>query len=228
MAAADRVKINRKALREPDEFQTLTAQLVAWVDEHRSLFVAAAVGAAVAVAVIAGVRWYRGTQSEAAALQFQQAQKLFDESKFAEASDAFGAIADHYGSTSFGSLASLYRGHALARKGDAAAAAGAYDAFLAAGPPTDYLRQAALSGLAHQREIQGDGKGALDAYTEAGTLSGPYRNDAKLGAARLHEAAGQTDQAKALYKELLAADPDPELRTFLQAKVPDAATPPKP
>ena len=48
---AKRIKVRRKDLRKPDEFETLTGQALDWADEHRSL-VGGIAGTVVLVALI--------------------------------------------------------------------------------------------------------------------------------------------------------------------------------
>src|SRR5215813_13683552 len=171
---AKRIKIRRKALRQPDEFKTLTGEAVSWASANRGL-----VTAVVVVLAVAGL----------------------------------AAVAH-------GRLATLYRGHALSRQGDAAGAATAYTEYLATSPEPPYLRQEALVGLGHAKEATGDATGALEAYVQAGTLDGPYRTDALLSAARLHEAAGQGDFAREIYTRLLNEAAEPEVKALARSKLP--------
>ena len=220
-----RIKIDRKALKQPDEFQTLTSQAGEWAAAHQMLLA----GVAGAILVVAGASFamgrYRTAQNDAAAAQFRTAHETFVAGKFDEAGEAFAALITEHGGTAFGQLAALYRAHTLARKNDASAAATAYSEYLATSP-TGYLRQEALLGLARAKEGGGDKNAALDAYTEAGAIEGPYRTDALLSAARLHDALGQSDKAQAIYATLLKnAGDDVNLKTTLLAKIPGAQTP---
>src|SRR3989442_5554023 len=196
---ARRLKIRRKDLRKPDESEPLAGQAVAWSDEHRPVVYAVL---AVAVVVLAGSlaigRW-RASRNDAAAVAFRSAQARFDEGKFQEAAQDFAYVVERYPGAPFGRLAVLYRAHALARQGDQAAAATAYGEYLASAAVPVYLHQEALVGLARAKEATGDTAGALDAYTQAGALPGPYRDDALLSAAPLEEAPGHADQARAVY-----------------------------
>ena len=217
---AKRIKIRRKALRQPDEFETLTAQTVAWVSEHRGLAGGSlAVLVAVGLAVLGVARW-RGSQADAAAGEFRAAYAVFTAGRFAEAVNGFEDVARDYPSTPHGRLAALYRGHALARQGDAKAAAAAYTEYLATSPRSTSLRQEALTDLGRAQEATGDGAAALGSYTQASGLSGPFERDSLLGAARLQEAAGRTAEAQEIYARLLKDATDADLRAFLVSKVP--------
>lgn len=222
---AKRIKIRRKALRQPDEFETLTMRAVAWAEENRPIVIG--VVTTVVVVALLGIvvsRWRAGRE-ERAGLAFQAARQAFDAgNKFAEAADAFAATARDYPSTTYGRLANLYRGYALSRQGDAAGAATAYGEFLATAPEPDYIRQQALAGLGHAREKTGDTAGALEAYTQAGALEGAYQTDALLGAARLQELTGHADAARDIYSRLLEGSPEADLRAFLESKLPPGSS----
>ena len=217
---AARVKINRKALREPDEFQTLTQQAGEWAQGHRNLLMG--IGAAVlgVAAVALGIGWYRSHQSAAAGAQFQAALNDFEGARFARALEEFTAVGRDYPGTSFGRLSTLYRGHALANQGDATGAATAYTEYLASSPTTEYLRQEALTGLAAAKEAAGDKAGALDAYGQAASIDGPFRIQAQLATARLHELAGEPDKAREVYLAILKESPGGYVRSILETKIP--------
>jgi hypothetical protein len=218
------VKIRRKDLRRPDEFKTVTTHAAEWIVAHRSL--AMTVGVAVLVVAIVAllVGRYSASRDEAAAVAFRNAHETFQAGKFAEAAASFGALADEYGSTPFGPFATLYRAHALARQGDFANAIAAYQTFLGSRRAVGYVRQEALVGLAHVQEASGD-PGARDSFTQSAALDGPYRTQALLSAARLAEAAGHGDEARALYARLEKEAPDPEALELARAKLAGQPTP---
>ena len=214
-----RTRFRRKELRQPDEFETLTARGLAWVQERQQLALALLAGG-VGVAILALIVSRVGAARTAAAGEaFRSAYATFEGGKFSDAEQAFAGVARDYGRTPFGKLAALYRGHAFARQSDPTSAVTAYGEYLTTSPES-YLRQEALVGLGHAKEASGDAPGALTAYTEAGTLDGPFRTDALLSTGRLHEADGHQDQAREIYQGLVKDTTDPDLRALLQAKLP--------
>lgn len=225
MATSERVKIDRKSLRQPDEFQTLTTQAADWAQQHQSALIATAVALLVIALAAGGVAWWRARQAEAASIRFRAAHQAFEAARYPEAIASFASLGADYGSTPFGRLAALYRGHALARSGDAAGAATAYGEYLAAGPETEYLRQEALASLGRAREASGDAAAAREAFDEAAAMSGPFKIEAQLGQARLAEAAGDPERARTIYAAMLADAPAGPLRAFLEAKAPVAPAP---
>lgn len=217
---AQRIKLDRKSLREPDEFQTVTTQAAAWVQTHRPALIAAALVAAAIVATLAGLSWWRGNRAAAAAVRFQAAHADYQASRWPEAAEAFAGLERDYSGTPYGRLAALYEGHALSRKPDPAAAATAYDRFLASGPETDYLKQEALLRLGLAREAAGDAAGAQRAFEEATALAGPFTVDARLALARRLEAGGQADKARVQYQAILKDSPTASVRELLRTKIP--------
>jgi tetratricopeptide (TPR) repeat protein len=219
---AKRTRIRRKDIRQPDEFATLTTQTASWMREHQGLIAGAVAAVAALGLVMLLVSRSRAGRAELASIDFRVAHDAFQGGKYPEAAAGFAALAEKLPGTPFGRLARLYRAHALARQGDAAAAATAYGEYLATDPDPAYLRQEALTGLARAKEAAGDTAGALEAYNEAATLDGPFLTDAALAAARLHEAAGRADEARTIYLRLVKEAPDPDVQAFLLTKVPAA------
>jgi predicted negative regulator of RcsB-dependent stress response len=226
MAEAKHYKLSRKDLREPDEFQAITTQTVDWLRANQSAVVGAVSTILAIGAVVLGVGWYSGHQADAAAVKLQAAQTLFEQKKFAEAATEFADVSATYPRTPSGRLATLYRAHALAEEPDPAAAAAAYGEYLATTPPTDYLRQQALLGMAQAQEATKDTPAATQTYQQAADIDGPFRTQAQLALARLEEAAGAPDKARALYAEIVKApDLDAETRQAISAKLPASAAP---
>ena len=226
MAEAKHYKLTRKELRDPDEFQVRTGQAVDWLRANQSAVVGAVSAILALAAVVLGVNWFSARQAETAATRLQAAQVMFESKKFAESATEFATIGSEYPSTPAGRLASLYRARALAAQPDPAAAATAYSEYLAGTPATDYLRQEALLGLGRAREAQNDGAGAMDAYRQAAEVVGPFRTQAQLALARLEDAAGNGDKARALYVEILKApDLDGDTRQSIVSRLPADAVP---
>lgn len=215
-----RIKLDRKTLREPDEFQTLTSQVTEWGRRHQTFLTAVAAGVVALTLLTAGLGWWRSRQAAAAAVRFQSAYGDFQAKRYAEAAEAFAGLGRDYAGTPSGRLAALYEGHAMERKADPAAAAAAYERYLGAGPQADYLRQEALLRLGGVREAAGNAPGAQQAYEGAAGLSGPFTTEARLSLARMLEAAGQTDKAREQYVAVLKESPSASVRSLLETKVP--------
>jgi tetratricopeptide (TPR) repeat protein len=215
-----RERLDRKALKGPDEFVVWTTRAATWAQQHRNLVLTAG-GVAAAGFLVAGLfAWQASRRADAAAEAFHHASVRFTAGQYGDAATQFDTLARDYPGTPFGRLALLYRGHSLARQNQPADAAVAYQEFLANAPDADYLRQLALTGLARSREQTGDAAGARESFERAAELEGPYRVDALLSLARLAEASGDGAAAEAAYRKALDADLDPETRAFVTKKVP--------
>jgi predicted negative regulator of RcsB-dependent stress response len=217
---AKRVKIRRKDLRGPDEFETLTGETLAWAQRHQTPLIVGGVAILAIVVSLLLVGRARGIRNREAAAQFQQAQMQLENGSAATAATQFAAIEQNASGTPFGHLAGLYRGHALLKQGDAAGAATAYTQYLSTASAPDYLRQQALIGLGHAKELAGDASGANDAYLEAEKIDGPAGAEASLGVARMLEAQGKSDDARAIYVRLAKESPQGWLKSFAEAKAP--------
>jgi tetratricopeptide (TPR) repeat protein len=217
-------RLDRKALKSPDEFVLWTTQVARWAQANQTTVWG--VGGALALVLLgAGAyTWYAGRQNDAAAAAFRAASETFISGQYANAATGFETTAGEYPGTTFGRLALLYRGHSLAREGKAADAAVAYGEFLARSPDADYLRQIGLASQGHAYESAGEKRQARDAFQAAAEIQGPYRIDALLGYGRLSEDAGDTAAAEQAYRKVLDENPDPETLAFVQRKLPPGAT----
>lgn len=222
-------KIRRKDLRQPDEFVTFSRQAITYVEQNRGLvFTLVGAIALVLVAVVA-YRALSASREEAAATAYHSAHQLFADRKYPEAVTAFQDIVSRYGATAVGPLAQLEVANAELRADRPADAAAAYQKFLSMGPPTDYLRQSALAGLAYASERSGDAAAAKTQYAEAAAVPGPYGDEALVGEARTADAAGDVARAKDLYAQFLEKYPTSDLRgvvAFRLARL--GGTPPAP
>ena len=222
--SAKKVKIRRKDLRGPDEFETLTGEGIAWAQKHQTKFIVGVVGVLVVGAVALLIARSRAVRNQDASIEFHQARVQLENGSAAAAATQFASLEQSASSTAFGQLAGLYRGHALLKQGDGAGAASAYTQYLSTASAPDYLRQQALVGLGNAKQLGGDNSGAHDAYLQAEKLDGPAKDEAALGVARTLEAQGQADQARAIYARLAKDAPEGWVRTAAQEKAPGVAT----
>ena len=196
-------RIRRKELRQPDEFVTLSRRAVAYAEENRTTFFLVIGAIVVLLAATLIFRAVRANRETSAATAYAQAHTLLDDKKYPDAATAFQQVADGYGSTSYAILAQLEAGNALLLGGKAAEAAQAYQKFLDAGAPTDYLRQLALVRLGIAQEQTDKAADAMRTYASAAEMPGPYAEEALAGQARTAEASGDTTAAKDLYARFL-------------------------
>jgi predicted negative regulator of RcsB-dependent stress response len=227
-------KIRRKDLRQPDEFLTLSRQVGTYVAENRTLVLT--VSGAVLFVVLAFLTYHAisvNRESRAAAA-YHAAQALMADRKYEAAAAAFRDLAEGYRGSSHAKLAKLEQANALLMVKRTAEAALAYQQFLDAGPPADYLRQLALTRLAYTSEQRGDPADAATRFAAAAATLGPFTGDAVLGEARAAQKVGETDKARALYKRFLDEYPASDRRELVMARLrelggePSSATPEAP
>jgi tetratricopeptide (TPR) repeat protein len=115
----------------------------------------------------------------------------------------YAEVADAHPGTVSGALARLEAGNLLAEAGDPQRAGEIWQGLLAEAPRQDSLRGLILQRLAHAHEDAGRWREAAERHEEASALSGfPLRHWALADAARCFAAAGDGDQALALYERL--------------------------
>jgi predicted negative regulator of RcsB-dependent stress response len=212
-------RIRRKELRQPDEFVTLSRRAVAYAEENRTTFFMVVGGIIVLLAAILIFRSVRSSRETSAAQAYAQAHTLLDDKKYPEAATAFRQVSDGYSSTGYANLAQLESGNALLLAGKGGEAALAYQKFLDAGPPSDYLRQLALVRLGHAQEQDDKAADAGRAYAAAAELPGPYAEEALAGQARSAEVAGDSATAKELYTRFLEKFAESDRRALATSRL---------
>jgi len=222
-------RITRKDLRQPDEFLTLSRRAGAWVGENRTAVLTAAGAVVVVLVAVIAYRAIGASREAGAARAYYAAQALATGQKYEEAAKAFREVVDGYGGTEHAALARLQEANALLQAGRPAEAAVAYERFLDAGAPADYLRQLAQTRLAYTAEARGESAAALAAYAAATDTAELFAGDALLGEARAAEALGDTAKARTLYERYLEKYPASDRSAVASARlVALGGTPPAP
>ena len=207
MLNAPKTVSRRHELRE-DQLATATARSMTLFEEHRTLLISAAVGLLALIIGVIAFNWWQGKQDVAAAEALGSVLAAYEQGNLEQAlngtTDQPGllAIADEYGSTDTGNLATFYAADALYQLGrydDALRYFEQYDA------GSDILGASALAGQAAIHEQQGDTaeaarlyRRAADAYASAATTP-----DYLMAAGRNYEAAGDFAEAQEVYQAYL-------------------------
>ena len=219
MSARD-PKIRRKDLKSPDEFQTATQRVLAYVGTHERETLIAIGGLVLLVGVVLGVRGYRSWQNDRAAEAFREAFSAYTAEDLPKARRGFESVSERWGGNWAG-LALVYLGDTASRSHDAATARGAFEKALATTrEPT--LRQIAEYNLGVLKRNAGDAA-ANEHFRRAASIDGPLRASALVALAVEDGAAEGLADARAEADELLP----PDLRDFVAARAPAAPAPPK-
>ena len=108
-------RLTRKDLRQPDEFQTLTRQAMVFVEENRTAVMAALGAVIVLLLAIVAYRMISQSREASASAAYTEARALLTDKKYGEAATKFDdGRRRAYSGTSYGPLALLERGNALA------------------------------------------------------------------------------------------------------------------
>lgn len=228
---AEKIKYTRKDLKGPDEFMTALGRGVAWGKENRPRLLIAAAAVALIVAGVAGtaayLRWEEAKATESLwphlnkAREFLQAPTAADAEKLARIEQFLAAHLNAHGKKT---RASLYARYYL---GSIAYSRGNYDMGIVwfrdvvgdAGkePEMAYL---ARIGMAQSLEAKGELGGAAAAFREAGdAASGALRAEARLGQARTLLLQGRRDEAVAVYRAVIAENPDTPQKELAELKL---------
>jgi len=200
-------KLRHKDIKQPDEFISLSARVVAWAQQNQTT-VLIAVGAAVAaLLLIAGIRWYVQSRAANAARAFYGANELFKREQWDEAQKGFASLASSYGGTAYGNLAKLYAGRAALNANKPGEAVPLLTEFVGAAP-SPALEQIGRVALARALADTSNVAGAREQLDRALTLDGPLVPEAQIQLARIEERDGSKEKAIELYKKYLADDPD--------------------
>lgn len=205
-----RRRIPRRELKKPDEFISTTGRVLRFLVEHRrkALYLILAIVAGVGGTF--GYRYYERKQEAGAEIALHQALSLKDRA------DALREVVSRYEGRRAGEFARLYLAHELRNKGKFAEAAARYREVLERAQEGSYERELARWGLAYSLEEQGELEEALFLYRALmeGDAVWLPREEAFLGAARIHENLGQRKKALKVYEALLKEYPFSPLITL--------------
>src|SRR5690606_19059865 len=197
----------RHELRE-DQLATATARGMTFFEEHRTLIIAAAAARVLLIAAIVAWGWYRSAQDREAAEALGAILAAYEQGDYEQAlegtPEAAGllAIADEYGATDTGNLATFFAADALYQLGRYDEALEMFEAYDGA---RDVLGASALAGQAAIHEQRGEHARAGELYLRAAAsaASAATTPDYLLAAGRSFEAAEDYAAARGAYERYL-------------------------
>lgn len=198
--------LNRKALRQPDEFVTFIDQAGDWIVNNLVRVIIAAIAAVIIIVAIVGIRFYIDGRERTAAAKYYQALATLDSHDYKAAAQQFQTLAAGYPHTSPGRLAQFYVGNALLAENQNAAARDAFQRYLD-GEDRPIFREMALMQLGVANENLGNFSAARQDYLQAAALNGPEKGRAERNAARVMLREGDKAGAIAAYREFLRENP---------------------
>jgi tetratricopeptide (TPR) repeat protein len=216
-SVAEKGRLTRKEIKQPDEFITLSGQALTWIRANQQLVTVIGVGLAILVAVIGIAGAYRAAQRRDANADLARALSKYDGSDFGAAATQLDEVATRWSGTQIASLASLLAANSALRAGEADKALAALGGIQSAGLPV-YLQQQRFVAWGAALEAKAQWADAATKYQDAAALSGPYTGEAIVGQARAQEKAGDAAKAKELYRQAYEQFPEMPGRDLLATK----------
>ena len=219
-------KINRKELKQPDEFQTFVANAQNFLVKNlQQVIVSAAIVLAIGGLAV-GIYYYEVHRDTVAGDRFYTAVSELNQKNYKQAEADFEKISQDEPNREVGKLARFYLGNAYFQDGQLEKAR---DALVAYAPDAkdDLFASMAYTDLGVIYEKMGDLKKAQGAYSQAASIPGPEQLRAQLNVARLMAVQGDKDGAIRAYQAFLSANPFSQERpTVIEALANLGAIPP--
>lgn len=228
---AAKVKYTRKDLKGPDEFITTLGRITLWVQENRTTVLGVLAIAILALGAIFGMRaYYRWQETKAArdlwpqltnARELLQDPSAAGEENLNRLGQSLGAYVSRHPGTRSEVFARYYLGSIAYVRGDyersAAQFRSAIESAKGQGSIMDFLLR---EGLAQALESKGDTESARKAYGDAASFAnGELRSRVWMGQARMLAIQGRTDEEAAVYRKILAENPDTPFKELIEIKL---------
>jgi predicted negative regulator of RcsB-dependent stress response len=217
---AEKARLRRKDIKQPDEFVTLSTQALSWARAHQQLVIWGGAGLVVILVAVGIITAYSGARTRDANADLARALTALGAKDYATASTDLIDLAGRWDGTTVAPLAGLLGANAAIDAGDADKALAELtrlQANAARLPP--YLQQEVLLAWGNALETKQQWLDAAAKYKEAAAVSGPYTGNAIVGEARTRERGGDADRARELYRQAYDQFPDLPERDLIAAKV---------
>ena len=204
-------RLSRKEIRQPDQFVSLSVQVVDWVREHTRYLMCSALGVIVVAALITGWSVWQKHHEQQAEILLHEATKLVHgtarTANHGQALDHLQRLVSDYGSTSAAAFAFWHLGHLQFEGGDYSAALTAYRQAQQRFPKASQPLMLALVTLdvGYAQEASGTCDQAITSFEAVLQLPAHWlRGEAYLGLGRCYENTGTPHQAVTIYERALS------------------------
>lgn len=217
---AEKARLRRKDIKQPDEFITRSRQVVGWARQHQQLMTWGGVGVVVLLAALGIATAYRGARVRDANADLSRALIKLSANDYAGASNELLELSARWDGTDVASVAALFGANAAISAGNPDRAITELVRLQGnAAQLEPYLQQQVLVAWGAALERKQQWLEAAAKYKDATALSGPYTADAVLGEARARERGGETERARELYRQAYDQFPDLPDRDLIAAKL---------
>jgi len=227
---AEKIKYTRKDLKGPDEFMTTLGRGVTWGKENRTKLVTAVAAVALVLAGVVGAGTYLRWQEEKAtetlwphlnrAREYLQAPTAADAEKLASVERFLESHLRAHPKSKAALYARYYLGSIAYVRGNYDVSVERFREGLAEAKDRPDMAYLVRTGLAQALEAKGDMANAAAAYKDtAESASGALRAEARMGQARTLLLQGRREDAAAIYRAVIAENPDSPQKELTELKL---------
>jgi len=210
-------RMDRKELRQPDEFMVVTGNAVEWARKNTSTVLAIAGGLAAVFLGAVFYNSYQAAQVRESNGDFASSLSTFASGEYDSAATQLAGVSQRWAETPVGPLAALLEANSQLRAGDADAALTTLGGLPSAGLPS-YLAQQRELLWGAALEAQENWAEAASKYAGAAATGGPYTAEAMIGEARCRARTGDSAAARELYQKVVDEYPNRFDKQLLEAK----------
>lgn len=226
-----KIKYTRKDLKSPDEFISTLGRTTLWMQENLSTVLIALAAVLLAFGGVFGTLSYIRLQETKAARdlwpQMDRAREALqapaapDSENLEQVERSLSAQVNMYPDSRAARFATYYLGSIAYRRGEYDRSAAQFRSAISDGKGQGTVMDFLLrEGLAQALEAKGDLDGAQETYAEAvGFARGELRTQAWMGQARTLSLLGRNEEAAAVYRKILAENPDTPLKNIIEIKL---------
>jgi len=228
---ARKIKYTRKDLKSPDEFISTLGRVTLWIKENRVTVIVALAVVFLVLGGIFGTRAYFQWQETKASRDLwphlNQAREYLhnptgaDSEKLAQLEQFLAVQVDNHPGTRAAVFAKYYLGSIAYLRKDYDRSAAQFRSAITDGKGQRTVMDFLLrEGLAQALEAKGETESAEKAYGEAASFAnGELRTQAWMGQARLLALQGRKDEAAAVFRKILAENPDTPFKDLIEIKL---------
>ena len=226
-----KIKYTRKDLKGPDEFISTLGRATLWIQENRSALLGILAVVVLVLGAVFGTRAYsRWQETKAArelwpqltrAREILQAPSPAGEEDLLRLEEFLGTYVTRHPGTRGEVFAKYYLGSIAYVRGDYERSAGQFRSAIEGGKERGGIMGFLLrEGLAQALEAKGDAENAQKAYGEAAAFAnGELRSQVWMGQARMLGILGRKEEAAAVFRKILAENPNTPLKDLIEIKL---------